>query len=203
MHLPPEQPVPVQEQFWERGYAVIPDLASASQLAFLRAAIETSQQHKRIVAEDTVVTQGTVGEYSPPAAEWLLTQAMPAIERLIGQRLLPTYAYWRIYSNGAELRRHVDRDSCEISATLPIFAEPLHPAWPIYFKNQNGEKASVALSPGSAAIYRGTVVTHWRKVFPGTCQYQIFLHYVLAEGDYAALALDRRSGLSIDGGSNK
>jgi hypothetical protein len=198
MHLPPEQPVPVQEQFWERGYAVIPDLASASQLAFLRAAIEVSERHGRLVSENTVVPQGALDEYSAPAAEMLLTQAMPAIETVIGQKLLPTYAYWRIYHRGAELSRHVDRESCEISATLPIFAEPAQPAWSIYFKDQKGEKAPVALLPGSAAIYRGPIVPHWREAFTGMCQYQIFLHYVLSDGEHAALAFDRRSGLSID-----
>jgi hypothetical protein len=122
---------------------------------------------------------------------------MPVIADVIGRALLPSYAYWRIYGPGAELRRHVDRKSCEISVTLPIHTEPAAP-WPIHFRDLTGKSAAVALSPGEGAIYLGALLPHWREPFAGQSNCQLFLHYVLEDGDQTDFAFDRRSGLAID-----
>ena len=39
------------------------------------------------------------------------------LERISGLSLVPTYNYSRIYEKGAILKKHKDRDACEISAT--------------------------------------------------------------------------------------
>ena len=40
------------------------------------------------------------------------------IEEITGMKLAPSYTYYRMYLNGAILKRHKDRPSCEISATV-------------------------------------------------------------------------------------
>ena len=45
-----------------------------------------------------------------------------------GLKLVPTYAYCRLYKNGNILRRHKDRPSCEISTTIHLGGTP----WPIF-----------------------------------------------------------------------
>jgi alkylated DNA repair dioxygenase AlkB len=90
--------------------------------------------------------------------------------------LIETYAYTRLYKNGDELKRHIDRKSCELSATLNIGGDP----WPIHIdltggRNKVGTK--IDLKPGDLLVYKGCEHEHWREVFKGKKCLQIFLHY--------------------------
>src|SRR5688572_13787020 len=54
----------------------------------------------------------------------------PAIERLTGESLLPTYAYFRLYRKGDICRVHGDRPSCEHSLSLTLgYSDGV--AWPL------------------------------------------------------------------------
>ena len=183
--------------FWERGYTVARSLADARQLAFVRAAMTASQRIGRMRFATVVVPQGALNEYAPIGAEALLVQCRPAFEALTGRELLPAYAFWRIYQHGAELTRHVDRNACEVSASLPIYAEPEEHAWPIHVRDLHGEDTAVALHPGDAILYQGCRIPHWREPFAGQVQYQVFLHYVFKDGDKADFAFDRRESLRL------
>lgn len=178
-------------QFWERGYATVADLLGASQLAFARAAIERSERTGLMVHRTGIVPQGALNEYSAPAAHLLLRHCLPAVEGSVGKDLLPAYAFWRIYGHGAQLKRHFDRAACEVSATITIKAEPHGPCWPIWFRDLAGNDVSVAMAAGSAVLYQGMRVQHWREPYAGQRQYQIFLHYVAADGPYADHAGDQ------------
>ena len=66
--------------------------------------------------------------------ETLLLRCLPQIEKSTGLKLYPSYAYARIYKKGDILKRHKDRFSCEISATLNLGGDP----WPIFLSpNKN------------------------------------------------------------------
>ena len=112
------------DEFWDRGYAVARDLVTADQQAFLRAAMDVSHRTGAMHHATVVVPQGAMNQYSPIAGEALLLQCRPAFEAIIGRDLVPAYAFWRIYERGAELRRHKDRNACEVSASLPVFSVP-------------------------------------------------------------------------------
>jgi hypothetical protein len=183
--------------YWDRGYAVAHDLVDAQQLAFVRSAMDVSQRQGRMRFATNVVPQGAMNEYAPIGGETLLIRSLPAFEAITGRDLLPAYAFWRIYEQGAELRRHVDRNACEVSASLPIFAEPADQPWPIHVRDLKGMETEVALEPGSAIIYQGCAIPHWREPFRGRLQYQVFLHYVFKDGDKASYAYDRRDGLKL------
>ena len=69
--------------------------------------------------------------YGDIAMETLLVMLKPTVEHYLKIKLIPTYAYARVYDNGSELFRHKDRMSCDYSVTLnlggdvwPIFLEP-------------------------------------------------------------------------------
>ena len=113
---------------------------------------------------------------------------------------LYTYYYDRYYFSAQELKRHVDRDACEISVTIHIGTN-LNEPWPICIKTPSGEEKSVLLSPGDGMIYKGCERPHWRDPMPskkkGLFQkqeelyyHQIFFHYVLADGQRAHCAFD-------------
>lgn len=138
-----------------------------------------------------------INEYSAIGAEVILRQSQPRIEVIVGKKLMPAYALWRIYKTGDSLRRHVDRDACEVSVSLPILAIPVDVPWPIHVCDFNNEECAVALLPGAGIVYQGCRVPHWREPFAGEHQYQLFLHYVIKDGERSNFAFDGRGGLGL------
>lgn len=119
--------------------------------------------------------------------ETLQERLWPLIETVVGEELLPTYAYARLYSNGDELKKHSDRPACEVSVTIQL-GRSHHYAWPIYMGGQRFDMAE-----GDGIIYPGCDVEHWRESCNGPNNYysgQVFLHYVKKNGKYANEAGD-------------
>ena len=114
--------------------------------------------------------------------ETLHERLWPTIERVVGEELIPTYAYARLYSNGDVLEKHTDRPACEVSVTIQL-GRSHHYAWPIYMGGQRFD-----LAEGDGVIYPGCDVEHWRDKCDGPEGYyagQVFLHFVRKHGQYA------------------
>jgi hypothetical protein len=118
----------------------------------------------------------------------LLVKKNEEIGSILGEEVLPTYVFGRIYKHGAELLRHFDRDACEISLTLNLQQDA---SWPIWIRKPSGEPVSLNLMPGDAMMYFGITAEHWRDVFQGQSHTQIFLHYVRSYGDCSYAVFDR------------
>lgn len=131
--------------------------------------------------------------YGAYCFESLLLYAKPTMEKITGKKLYPTYSYARIYYNGATMESHVDRPSCQYSATLTVDvdSEP----WEIWMENLKGESFPIKIPVGSMLVYRGDLLNHWRNEYKGTKQTQAFLHYVDADGEYANNIYDGRKML--------
>lgn len=147
-----------------------------------------------------------------PVFDSLLEQLLPHMELATGKKLLPTYAYARLYQPGEVLKPHRDRPACEISATLTLgfSGDP----WPIFMADptteDNGEpilaehdqtwyiknKASITMKPGDAVAYKGCEKVHWREGFTGDWAAQVFLHYVDANGPHTSHIFDGRKCLA-------
>ena len=112
----------------------------------------------------------------------LLVEKVPFVSELCGEPVLPTYAYGRIYKHGEVLRRHRDRDACEISFTLNLAQDA---DWPIYIEKPDGNAVALNLGPGEAVMYLGCDTDHWREQYTGQNHVQVFLHYVRAYGPRA------------------
>tara|TARA_B100001057_G_scaffold281311_1_gene281676 strand:- start:103 stop:708 length:606 start_codon:yes stop_codon:yes gene_type:complete len=147
---------------------------------YLRMKKQTFYSLKRIGVDTRLL--GTDGDpqspetyscYSDIAMETLLTIIHSKLEKKTKLKLAPTYTYTRLYKNGDELKRHQDRFSCEISATLNLGGD----MWPIYLEDANKKDVKVKLNPGDLLIYRGIELPHWRKPFDGYMCGQVFLHY--------------------------
>ena len=102
--------------------------------------------------------------------ESLLLGMRESIGRQLGLELVPTYSYFRIYTTGNKLDKHIDRPPCEISMTLCLSRDG--ESWPIFI-----EGTPVYHDPGDLVVYRGCEMKHWREPFKGTKQAQMFLHY--------------------------
>lgn len=129
----------------------------------------------------------TYSHYADVAMETLLLAVQPKMEKLTKIKLIPTYAYARIYKKGDILHRHKDRFSCEISTTLNLGGDE----WPIYIEkdpkkgglkdnkyiSDNTKGIKVILKPGDMLVYKGNLCEHWRDAFEGKDCGQVFLHY--------------------------
>jgi hypothetical protein len=124
--------------------------------------------------------------YGDPLMETILLDKKNHVEQLTGKELLPTYSFWRIYTNCTSFPVHTDRESCEISVTFNIASNC--EAWPI---TMDGEP--IFTNPGEAVIYLGREVKHGReKELKGEYLTQCFLHYVDKNGPYASFEKDKR-----------
>jgi len=132
--------------------------------------------------------------YSMPILEALLLQLLPIMEKSTNLHLMPTYAFARIYRKGDFLERHIDRPSCEISATLTLNYNA-NAIWPIFVEDSSNLTHSIELDVGDLLIYQGCNTPHWRDSFTGNLWIQVFLHYVDLNGPNVKYALDKRYNL--------
>jgi hypothetical protein len=119
----------------------------------------------------------------------LLVEKVPEVSELLGEKVLPTYTYVRVYKDGSELLRHRDRPACEISLTLNLSKDK---DWPIYFQRPDGSETSTELEPGDAVMYLGCQADHWRNKFEGQECVQLFMHYVRSYGTKSWAYFDKR-----------
>ncbi len=115
--------------------------------------------------------------------ETLQERLWERVEKTVGRKLIPTYAYARLYQNGNTLEKHTDRPACEVSVTIQL-GRSHHYSYPIYLEGQR-----IDLSEGDGVLYHGMDQEHWRDECAGPDGYysgHVFLHYVYADGDHAS-----------------
>jgi hypothetical protein len=123
--------------------------------------------------------------YGDPLMESLMINKLKLMQKETGLELLCTYAFWRMYTFGADLEKHKDRPACEISVTVTIGSDGT--PWPIYM-----DGSEINMEPGDAAVYLGCEIEHWREEFKGDWHAQTFLHYVDKNGSNKEWAKDKR-----------
>src|SRR5581483_9201540 len=131
--------------------------------------------------------------YGDSEVDGLMLDIKPLIEAHTSLALYPTYSYARIYKKGDQLTPHRDRAACQISTSLNLGQEPDEP-WALHV----GEEAApftALLTPGDLLIYRGMDLTHWREPYTGERLFQVFMHYVDANGPHAGEKFDGRASL--------
>ncbi|HTE16322.1 MAG TPA: SEC-C metal-binding domain-containing protein [Burkholderiales bacterium] len=170
----------------ENNYLHVPELITPARAA------ELAQEFFRVEEEGRYTTDGQAPN-SPAIYNFLpfvrlMVEKVPLVSELCGEPVLPTYAYGRIYKHGEELKRHRDRDACEISWTLNLAQDA---DWPIFIQKPNGEAVGMNLQPGDAIMYLGCDADHWREQFAGQNFVQVFIHYVRAHGPRAYTFFDR------------
>lgn len=181
---------PSAAAFWSDGYRIVDTLLSPKQCAFLRQCMDLSQRNSKMRMADNGAYRGPNNEYAPTPAHMLLHQLAPTFSGLVGQTLLPTFSFWRIYEAGAVLNPHKDRNACEVSVTISLASEPCNRIWPIGVTDLHGEDHHVALTVGMGLLYQGLEVQHWRERLTDERHYQMFLHYVVADGPFASSRYD-------------
>jgi hypothetical protein len=127
--------------------------------------------------------------HSDMCMDTLLLKLLPIMRKHTGMNLVPCYTYLRIYKKGDILKRHKDKPSCEISATLHLGGTP----WTIFI-----EGTPVNLKVGDMLAYKGCDLEHWREPLEGKHCVQGFLHYNDINGPFGTKnKFDQRPLLGI------
>lgn len=132
-----------------------------------------------------IISPAFYGIFNDEALEFL-----PAIEKITGKKLFPTYTYARIYQRNEVLLPHTDREECEFSFTLTLKYDT--DVWPFFIQTKDATTEEI-LCEGDILVYKGIENLHWRMPLKTNFQYQAFFHYVDQQGNYANKRYDGRA----------
>lgn len=167
------------------NFVVVPNFFTPQEADYLAQEMYKLERQNLMVFDPQAPNSPAIYNFLPLVKQ--LVKKVPKVSEVVGEDVLPTYVYARIYKNGADLKRHRDRDSCEVSLTVNLQKDS---NWPIWIQKPDGSEVSVELNPGDAMMYLGCVADHWRDVFTGANYVQTFMHYVKANGPCAYTFFD-------------
>lgn len=183
----------MNKELIENGYVIVEKFIPQKQAKKLADAYKKFAYDNNLKGDKQIPNSKSCYNYKPFFE--LLCNKTHHVSKLLGENVFPTYTYSRVYGNGDELKRHRDRDSCEISLTLNLSQTD---SWPIFFEKPDGTESSAALRPGDAALYLGCDVDHWRVPYEGQEVVQVFLHYVRSSGERGRFAFDNKGGFAFN-----
>ena len=175
----------MNQKLLDNNYIIIPNFISSYRANKLKGEFVEYSQKNNLEGDSQIPTSSS--DYNYISFLELLCEKTPEVSEILEETVLPTYTYARVYKNGSILKKHSDRDSCEISLTLHLGGDK---PWLIWIKTPEGEDRSVELKPGDAMMYRGTIAEHWRDEYVGEEYVQVFLHYVRSRGECAYTYFD-------------
>lgn len=184
-------------QFEDNGYVYMKGFLDKENAEELTRALKGLVVENKTFNDDQCPKSQGIHSENAPVFDSLLEQLLPHFEKASGKKLLPTYAYARLYAPGETLKNHRDRPSCEISSTLTLGFDG--DPWPIFMSKEENPKnpEPILMDVGDAVLYRGQELYHWRNEYKeGEWQAQIFLHYVDADGPNTEWIYDKRGKLS-------
>jgi len=176
----------MQLQIIQNNYLHIPGFIIADEALSLAKDFKAHCDKFKVEGDPQAPNSSAVYNYMPFVR--LLVEKVPEVSELLGEKVLPTYTYARVYKTGSELLRHRDRPACEVSLTLNLLKDS---EWPIHFQRPDDSETCIELQPGDAVIYLGCQADHWREKFVGTECAQLFMHYVRSNGPKAWAYFDK------------
>ncbi len=169
--------------YQQKGYAPLTGLIHPFHVAALRRYYRYLIRTGLIRLGDGQSSRRYVA-HNEPVARFFHSQITATISAIAGTPLKPSYVYLASYLDGAELKKHTDREQCEFSVTfcLDFSPEPdFETPWPIRLDTQSGT-VSVYQALGDGLAYRGTQLPHYRDVLgEGQTSTSIFFHYVSSD----------------------
>ena len=176
----------MNQKLIEDNYVIVPNFISSSRAIELAKKFKEYTETYDLSADPQVPGSDAKFDYIPFVE--LLVEKTSMVTQLVGESVLPTYSYARIYKEGNELPGHVDKPQCEISLTVNLDCTEI---WNIWIESPDGRINNVSLGPGEAMLYLGMVGRHGREPFEGESCTQVFLHYVRTNGPYFKYYFDK------------
>ena len=183
----------MNQQLKENNYIVVPNFISSSRAKELANNFKTYSDTYSL--KDDPQVSGCIAKYDHVPFVELLVEKSTTVSQLVGETVLPTYSYGRIYAEGNVLPGHVDKPECEISLTVNLDCTEI---WNIWIESPDGKRNNVSLCPGDAMLYLGMVGQHGREPFEGESCTQLFLHYVRSRGEYFNHYFDKDNRYKTD-----
>lgn len=158
-----------------KKYKVIKNFIDRSTAIELAKEFEEYCDNNNIQGDHQVPGSSAVNNYIPFVE--MLTYKAKEVSDALGESVLPTSCYARVYKNGDVLERHTDKPHCEVSLSVHLYGDT---EWSIYFGDDY-----LHLEPGDAVLYFGCDIPHGRDAYLGVKYSQVFLHYVRSRGTYS------------------
>lgn len=168
----------MNSELLEKNYLVIKNFITPEYADNL--ANKFKEFSKNLSSTGDNLVSGAPYKYNFPPFLKLLFDKVRHVESILEEKIFPTYCYSRIYKEGTFFVSHVDRPQCEVSITLNLSQDK---PWLFFIKNPANETVSIDLAPGNAIMYLGQKAPHWRAPYEGKEYTQVFLHYVLQNGN--------------------
>lgn len=173
----------LKNNFW-----YVPEVLTKSELRLLNIYCQIKHSWNFHNFDDKQTSLGETAFYGDTIMESLLRIKTEIFEKEIGKKILPTYSFWRMYNKFSTLKRHTDRPSCEITASINLGG--CETKWPLIVEGKPFD-----IKPGDAVVYHGAKLEHWRDEFQGDAQAQVFFHWVYADGPEKNRIFDTRRDL--------
>jgi hypothetical protein len=177
----------MRSQIIQNNYLYVPEFISLDDAQDLAKQFKEHSEKFNLQGDPQVPNSASMYNFMPFVR--LLVEKIPEATALLGEKVLPTYTYARVYKHGSVLERHRDRPACEISFTINLCKDA---DWPIWFQRPDGSEISVELNPGDAVLYLGCQADHWRIKFEGQEYTQLFMHYVRSYGTKSWAYFDKQ-----------
>jgi len=170
-------------------YKIVKNFLSKDEVELLKIWMGLTHRNNQKFFCPYVDTADTIF-YGISITDSLLLKYNNKINKIVNKNLLPTYSASRVYTKFATLKKHKDRESCELSVTINVGSDGTD--WPIYLQNK-----PILLKEGDGLIYSGKDIEHWREEFLGDWYGQIFLHYVYENGKFKDFYKDKRPNFGM------
>ena len=174
------------------SYKVIPKYIPKKEAIRLGKKFEKESREKNLKGKaGDLVGENHSDEYMNPDHVALLSEKTHFLNKFLGEKVVPSYCYSRVYRSGTHLNRHRDRPACEVSLSVHLYGTE---EWAFGIVDKDGKEIEVILQPGDAIIYDAPYADHWRPPFPGNdddLYVQTFQHYVFLDGKYTNEIFDK------------
>jgi len=189
-----------QGDFAKDGYCIIPNAVSKELCAFITHYARLKYQVSPNVYRNKDDSLANIHrEYGDPLMETLLQRLHGPVEQITNMQLWPSLSFYYTYTHGNLLKKHKDRDSCEVVACLCIGSDEQYAKeqkyWPIYLGLDQGD-LPVCLHQGDIVLFKGKHLDHWREPYEGEWFISSIFAFVERDGPNAYLKYDQRANLA-------
>jgi len=186
-------------EFNNKGCVLVKDFLDEQAIKIISQYLENRIKRgnwESLETSDPLRSPSKYAYYADPLIEVLLQSSIDRVKEVVGEEIVPTYSYVRVYQEGEALAPHTDRESCEISVTVNVATKG--PDSPIYMQYEHNDPVKYLLNPGDAVVYKGCEAMHWRRTLQqGQLEVQFMLHYVRVNGPYSGFAKDTRTDFGM------
>lgn len=170
----------MNQELIDNNYIILPNFLHADQTVKLANEFKSFCQEKNLIGDWLVKDSSSYRNYLPFLE--ILLDKTHEISSIVGEPLLPTFSYSRIYHNKSNLPLHRDQQNCEIAVTINLDCDLLWDIW-IRTPKPDSKSVSITMNKGDAMLYLGTEALHWREEYQGTYYCGLFLCYVRTRGN--------------------